>query len=85
MRLAGILGAAAAIVLGEFPGCDEPSGEPTARAVLAELLKDFDGPVIFGFPSGHTAGPAMTLPFGVKARVVAAGTPRLIIEESGVA
>ncbi len=85
MRLAGILDAAAAVVLGEFPECDEPAGEPTARAVLADLLKHFDGPVVFGFPSGHTAGPSVTLPFGVKARVVAAGTPRLIIEESGVA
>ena len=30
---------------------------PLARAVLAGLLKDFNGPVVYGFPSGHTAGP----------------------------
>jgi muramoyltetrapeptide carboxypeptidase LdcA involved in peptidoglycan recycling len=72
------------IVLGEFVGCDEPTGGLAARAVLAELLKDFNGPVVFGFPSGHTAGPAMTLPFGVQARLVATGKPRLIIEEAGV-
>ena len=84
LRLAGILDRASAIVLGEFVGCDEPSGQPVARSVLADLLKDFNGPVIYGFPSGHTSGPAMTLPFGVRARVVASGTPRLVVEEAGV-
>jgi len=72
------------IILGEFVGCDEPGGEPAARAVLADLLKDFNGPVVFGFPSGHTAGPSMTLPLGVRARLIANGKPRLIIEEAGV-
>jgi muramoyltetrapeptide carboxypeptidase len=85
LRLAGVLDTAAGIVLGEFVGCDEPSGEVAARTVLKELLKDFNGPVVFGFPSGHTAGPAMTLPLGVGARLIANGKPRLIIEEAGVA
>jgi muramoyltetrapeptide carboxypeptidase len=85
LRLAGILDLASAIVLGEFPGCDEPQGGPLAHATLAGLLKEFNGPVLYGFPSGHTAGPLMTLPFGVNARVVAGARPRLIIEEAGVA
>jgi muramoyltetrapeptide carboxypeptidase len=85
LRLAGIFDLASAIVLGEFTGCDEPDGEPLARATLASLVKDFNGPVVYGFPSGHTAGPLVTLPFGVRARVVAGATPRLIIEEAGVA
>lgn len=84
LRLAGILGAASAIVFGEFPGCDEPEGELRGRSVLADLTRDFNGPVLYGFPSGHTAGPLMTLPLGVEARVVAEGAPRLVIEESGV-
>lgn len=85
LRLAGVLAGAAGIVLSEFVGCDEPTGELTARGVLAELLKEFSGPVVFGFPSGHTTGPAITLPFGVRARLVASGKPRLVIEEAGVA
>jgi muramoyltetrapeptide carboxypeptidase len=85
LRLAGLLDSAAGIVLGEFVGCDEPSGGLSARTVLAELLKDFSGPVVFGFPSGHTTGPAMTLPFGVRARLMTTGTPRLVIEEAAVA
>jgi muramoyltetrapeptide carboxypeptidase len=84
LRQSGILGRAAAVVVGELPRCDEPSGQPSARAVVASLLADFPGPVLFGFPSGHTVGPAMTLPFGVSARVVADARPRLIIEEAAV-
>jgi muramoyltetrapeptide carboxypeptidase len=84
LRLAGLLDTAAGVVLGEFVGCNEPSGEPAARAVLAELFAGFPGPVVYGFPSGHTIGPALTLPFGVRARLIATERPRLIIEEAGV-
>jgi muramoyltetrapeptide carboxypeptidase len=80
----GLLARAGAVVIGELPGCDEPSGGPTARAVMADLLADFSGPVLFGFPSGHTTGPAMTLPFGVECRVIGGPRPRLIIEEAAV-
>jgi len=81
---AGLLARASAVVIGELPKCDEPSGDPTARGVMADLFAQFPGPVLIGFPSGHTTGPAMTLPFGVRARVVAAPRPRLIIEEAAV-
>ena len=84
LRQTGLLARASAVVIGELPRCDEPSGDPTARAVMAELLADFPGPVVIGFPSGHTVAPAMTLPFGVRARVVADGRPRLVIEEAAV-
>lgn len=84
LRLAGVLANASAVVLGDFKDCDEPKGEPSARAVLSDLLKDFNGPVIYGFPSGHTTGALVTLPLGVRARVVTSGHPRVIIEEAGV-
>jgi muramoyltetrapeptide carboxypeptidase len=84
LRLAGVLERAAAIVLGDFVDCDEPGGVLAAKSVLADLLKDFGGPVIHGFPSGHTRAALVTLPFGVRARVVANGSPRVIIEEAGV-
>ncbi|MBI4486316.1 MAG: LD-carboxypeptidase, partial [Acidobacteria bacterium] len=84
LRQTGLLARAAAVVIGELPGCDEPSGDPTVRAVMADLFSDFPGPVLLGFPSGHTSGPAMTLPFGVACRVVAAGAPKLVIQESAV-
>jgi muramoyltetrapeptide carboxypeptidase len=84
LRQTGLLARATAVVIGELPRCDEPSGDPTGRAVMAALFADFPGPVIIGFPSGHTTGPAMTLPFGVTARVIAGSRPRLIIEEAAV-
>jgi muramoyltetrapeptide carboxypeptidase len=84
LRQAGVLARAAAVVVGELPGCDEPAGDPTARSVVADLFGDFPGPVLIGFPSGHTAGPAMTLPLGVRCRVVADRRPRLVIEEAAV-
>lgn len=84
LRLAGLLGRAAAVVFGELPKCDEPGGGPGARAVVEELMSGFPGPVLYGFPSGHTSGATLTLPFGVRARVVADGPPTLVIEEAAV-
>ena len=83
----GLLARASAVVFGELPQCDDPSNEedhPRARTVVADLLSDFAGPVLFGFPSGHTRGPTFTLPLGVRTRVVAGPRPRLIIEEAAV-
>ncbi|HEY3382103.1 MAG TPA: LD-carboxypeptidase [Vicinamibacterales bacterium] len=85
LRLAGILGRATAIVFGTFPGCDEPGDSSlTGRSVLADLASEFPGPVLFGLPSGHTAGPALTLPFGVSARVVAGPHSVVAITEAAV-
>ena len=84
LRQTGILNRASAIVIGELNGCDEANGRITGRGVMADLLADFPGPVLVGFPSGHTKGPVLTLPFGVACRVVADGRPRLVIEESAV-
>jgi muramoyltetrapeptide carboxypeptidase LdcA involved in peptidoglycan recycling len=80
---AGVLARAAALVFGELPSCDEPGGEHAIRDVLREYVADFGGPVLFGFPSGHTAGPTWTLPLGVTARVTTA-PPALIIEDAAV-
>jgi muramoyltetrapeptide carboxypeptidase len=84
LRQTGILSRASAIVIGELNGCDEPDGRVTGRGVMAQLLSDFAGPVLIGFPSGHTKGPVFTLPFGVTCRVIANGRPRLVIEEAAV-
>ena len=81
---AGIIARASALVFGEMPGCDEPVGSPRIREVIADLTQDFSGPVLFGLPSGHTSGPTLTLPFGVRARVVAGDRPALVIEEAAV-
>jgi len=84
LRQTRLLARAAAVVIGELPQCDEPGGSLTARAVMADLFADFPGPVLVGFPSGHTTGPALTLPLGVACRVIAGARPRLIIDEAAV-
>jgi muramoyltetrapeptide carboxypeptidase len=80
----GLLARASAVVVGELPRCDDPNGETTARSVIVDRLSEFSGPVLLGFPSGHTVGPAMTLPFGVSCRVIGGRQPRLVIEEAAV-
>ena len=80
---AGILRRARALVFGEMPSCDEPGGEHPIREVLLDAFREFAGPVLFGFPSGHTTGPTWTLPLGVKATVVTS-SPAVIIEEAAV-
>ena len=85
VRLAGVLERAAAIVFGELPGCDEPGGDLLAIDVVSECLADFPGPILWGFPSGHTRGAAWTLPLGVRCRVVAEpGAPACVVEEAAV-
>lgn len=84
LRLAGIIDRASALVFNELPRCDEPGGPPVIREVVADLTRDFRGPVLFGLRSGHTDGAMLTLPFGVTARVETGARPGLVIDESAV-
>jgi muramoyltetrapeptide carboxypeptidase len=84
LRFSGLLSRAAGIVFNELPRCDEPGGQPTARDTVRNVLADFPGPILFGLPSGHTDGPTLTLPFGVKARLIAGPQPAVVIEEAAV-
>jgi muramoyltetrapeptide carboxypeptidase len=79
----GALARAGALVFGEFPGCDEPGGGPQIKDVIREFVQGFPGPVLFGFPVGHTRGPSWTIPIGVRGRVTS--TPAaVVVEESAV-
>jgi muramoyltetrapeptide carboxypeptidase len=84
LRLSGVLGRARALIFGEMRGCDEPGGAVTARQVIASVTADFRGPVVFGFPSGHTTGPCWTLPLGVDVRVESRPRPMIVIEDAAV-
>ena len=85
LRLSGVLARARGLVFGEMRGCDEPAGAPTVRGVIHALTSDFAGPVLIGFPSGHTSGPSWTLPLGVRVRVETTPRPSILVEESPVA
>jgi muramoyltetrapeptide carboxypeptidase len=84
LRLAGIFERVKAVIWGQMPGCDEPAGSPTARQVIAEMFQRFQGPVVFNFPSGHSVAPAMTLPLGVRVRVIAGQRTMINVEEAAV-
>jgi len=79
---AGVFIHATAVIFGEFPGCDEPGGDPAIRDVLRDFMSEFRGPVLFNYPSGHTAGPTWTLPLGVRAEVVGGPSPSVRILEA---
>ena len=81
---AGMFAGARAVVFGEFPNCDEPGGDPAIKDVLRDFTSGFNGPVLFNFPSGHTAGATWTLPFGVRAEVVTKPSAGLRILEAAV-
>jgi len=84
LRQAGVLARARALVFGEMRGCDEPDSRVTAADSVRDALQDFHGPILFGFPSGHTTGPCWTLPLGTLVRVVGASSPAIVIEEPAV-
>ena len=84
LQQAGVLGRASALVFGEMPGCDEVDGAILARDAVVRVVREFAGPVVWGLASGHTPGPALTLPLGVSARVIGGDRPAVIIEESAV-
>ena len=85
LRWSGALRRVKGIVLGRFERCDEPGGALAARDVLADRLAELGVPTVFGFPTGHVDGPAVTLPLGVQARLVSGAASRLIVEETAVA
>jgi muramoyltetrapeptide carboxypeptidase len=84
LALSGLVARASAIVFNELPNCDEPEGGVHAIDTIRSVLRGFEGPIVRGFPSGHTPGAAMTLPFGVRVTVSARSTPALIVEEAAV-
>jgi muramoyltetrapeptide carboxypeptidase len=84
LRLAGVLERAAGLVFGEMRGCDEPDGQVLVHDVLRDITEDFEGPVLCGFPSGHTTGPCWSLPLGVRVHLTTSPGPAVVVEESPV-
>ncbi|MBI4887113.1 MAG: LD-carboxypeptidase [Acidobacteria bacterium] len=79
----GIPARARALVFGEMRGCEGKEGA-TVLDVIREWTAGFAGPVLLGFPSGHTTGPCWTLPLGVRVRVRTSPRASLVVEESPV-
>jgi muramoyltetrapeptide carboxypeptidase len=85
LYLAGMFEKVAGVVLGDFPDSDPPvSGSPSVPEICAEILGPLKIPVVYGAPIGHTKRPMLTLPLGVRAKLVAKGEGALEILESAV-
>ncbi|MGB7764157.1 MAG: LD-carboxypeptidase [Candidatus Acidiferrales bacterium] len=82
LRQAGKFKGVRTMVLGEFPECEPPAGGPTVRNVFERILEPLKIPVVWGAPVGHTPRAMLTVPLGVKARLVAQGSGRLEILEA---
>ncbi|HEY6554432.1 MAG TPA: LD-carboxypeptidase [Vicinamibacteria bacterium] len=86
LRLAGAFENVRGIVFGEMKGCGPAAGEDyTLEEVLLESLSGLDLPMAIGLSSGHTNGPNVSLPLGVRARLTCGVESRLEVLESAVA
>jgi muramoyltetrapeptide carboxypeptidase len=82
---AGIFEKVVGILLGDFPDCDPPSsGSPIVPEICAEILGPLDVPIVYGAPIGHTKRAMLTLPLGVRAKLVSKGEGTLEILEPAV-
>jgi muramoyltetrapeptide carboxypeptidase len=70
LKLAGKLERVKGIIFGEMPDCVQPGGQDyTLQQVVAQVLKDFKGPIGWGLRSGHLVDyrqPGVTLPIGAE-------------------
>jgi muramoyltetrapeptide carboxypeptidase len=68
LKLAGKLENVQGIVFGEMLRCATgPEQNYSLQEIILDILRDFDFPILYGLPSGHTSTGALTLPFGVMA------------------
>ena len=85
LRQAGKLRAVRGVVFGEMLNCSQHVNQGYAlEEVLIDLLDDFQGPILFGFPTGHTSKPNVIVPFGVRARLALERDPVFELLESAV-
>ena len=70
LKQAGKFDSVRGVVFGEMLNCvQHPDQGYTLQEVLLDLLAEFAFPILYGFPTGHTSGPNVIVPFGVRARL----------------
>jgi muramoyltetrapeptide carboxypeptidase len=80
-KFAGVRG----IVLGDFPESEAPEGSTvTVADVCRRILGPLRIPIVYGAPIGHTTRPMLTIPLGVRAKLLTSGEGRLEILEPAV-
>jgi muramoyltetrapeptide carboxypeptidase len=86
LRYAGVLESARGIVFGNMRQCAAIADDDYLERAILHSLRDFDGPIAIGLPSGHVDGSNITLPLGVavKLDMAEAGNPRMHFLEAAV-
>ncbi len=83
LKLAGKLKAVRGIIFGEMLDCRQsPDQDYTLEEVILRIVEDLRIPVAFGLRSGHVSRANITLPIGVRARLIVDDTVELTILES---
>src|SRR5262249_11700418 len=74
----GALEGVRGIVFGDMKGCAPKADEDyELDDVLVQALEGLEVPIAIGLSSGHTTTAAVTVPFGVRARLTAGDDARL--------
>jgi muramoyltetrapeptide carboxypeptidase len=85
LRQSGALAGVRGIVFGDMKGCSPPLDAGYGlEQVLLDALAGLDVPVALGLSSGHTSSPNVTLPLGVRARLVCGEDARFEVLEAAV-
>jgi muramoyltetrapeptide carboxypeptidase len=70
LKQAGKFASVRAVVFGEMLQCVQNANQGyRLEEVLFDLLQEFNVPILYGFPTGHTSRPNLIVPFGVRARL----------------
>jgi len=80
LRLAGVLDAAAGVVIGQFT-CKDPEEQALQREVVLEYCRALGCPVVADFPCGHVAD-NVTLPLGARVALDATAGTLTVVEPS---
>ena len=81
LRAMGILKQSAAILLGQFTGCEAKPETPslTMKEIITDYFAKLDIPVAMNLPFGHVRR-QWTLPFGAALKLSNAGRSRVLVE-----
>jgi muramoyltetrapeptide carboxypeptidase len=83
LKLAGKLKDVRGLVFGEMLDCRQgPDQDYTLEEVILRIVEDLQIPVAFGLRSGHVSRANITLPIGVRARLIVEDAVELRILES---
>jgi muramoyltetrapeptide carboxypeptidase len=78
LKQAGKFHGVRGVVFGEMLNCRQHAEQGYAlQDVLSDLLSEYEFPILFGFPTGHTSRPNAIVPFGVRARLDLSSTDPL--------